>query len=45
MTVQFLPMVLQEYKYVKMTMILVLEVGKWQGNIWVFAQIMDIMIL
>ena len=29
----------------KIIMILVLEVGKWQGNIMVLAQIMDIMTL
>ena len=36
-------MVLWEYKYITIIMIAVLEVGKWQGNILVLAQIMDIM--
>ena len=36
-------MVLWVYKYVKIIMILVLELYKWQVNIIVVAQIMDIM--
>ena len=36
-------MVLWEYEYTKIILILVLEVGKWQENILVLAQIMDVM--
>ena len=35
-------MVLWEYEYIKIILILALEVGKQQGNILVLAQNMDI---
>ena len=36
-------MALGEYKYIKIVLILVLEVGKWQENILILVQIMDVM--
>ena len=36
-------MVLEEYKYTNIIMILVLEVGKQQGNTLILAHFMDVM--